>query len=219
MKTQMKKKMKKLINSALKVIVKIIAFIYPYKSLIFFRMIKSKLFTYWISSELKQIGNTSIVDYTVRIRGSEYISIGENTGIGARGNISAWDKFKSFSYMPEICIGNNSWIGEYCHITAINQIKIGNNVLIGKNVTITDNSHGKTDHSILEIAPGLRPLISKGPVVIEDNVWIGDKATILPGVKICKNAIIGANSVVTKDVGESCVVGGNPAKLLRKICG
>ncbi|MDR2406844.1 MAG: sugar O-acetyltransferase, partial [Bacteroidales bacterium] len=56
-----------------------------------------------------------------------------------------------------------------------------------------------------------------GSVVIEDNVWIGDKVTILPGVHIGYGSIIGANAVVTKDVPANCVVGGNPAKIIKVI--
>ena len=59
---------------------------------------------------------------------------------------------------------------------------------------------------------GCLGLCSKGPVVIEDNVWIGDKVTILGGVTIGDNAIIGANSVVTHDIPSNCMAAGMPAK-------
>jgi acetyltransferase-like isoleucine patch superfamily enzyme len=106
-------------------------------------------------------------------------------------------------------------IGEYCHITAINKITIGNGVLTGRWVTITDNSHGKTDKNSFSIPPAKRALYSAGAVIIEDNVWIGDKVTILPNVHIGKNAVIGANSVVTKDIPENSVVAGIPAKVVK----
>ena len=60
-----------------------------------------------------------------------------------------------------------------------------------------------------------RKLISKGPVIISDNVWVGEGVVILPDVSIGKNAIIGANTVVTKDVPDNAVVAGNPAKLIK----
>ena len=60
-----------------------------------------------------------------------------------------------------------------------------------------------------------RPITSKGPVVIGNNVWIGDKATILPGVTIGDGAVIAANAVVTKDVPAYSVVGGNPARVIK----
>jgi len=58
--------------------------------------------------------------------------------------------------------------------------------------------------------------ISKGPIIIEDDVWIGSNSVILSGVKIGRGSIIGAGSIVTKDVESYSIVGGNPAKFLRK---
>ena len=86
---------------------------------------------------------------------------------------------------------------------------------MGRRVTITDNSHGKnTSYVEFQLSPCKRNIYSKGPVIIEDNVWIGDKATILAGVKIGFGSIVGANSVVTKDVPPYSIVGGVPAKIL-----
>lgn len=65
--------------------------------------------------------------------------------------------------------------------------------------------------------PSLRKVESKGEVIIGDNVWIGDKCTILQNVHIGDGVIVAANSVVTKDVPPYSVVGGNPAKVLKKI--
>ncbi|WP_303642797.1 DapH/DapD/GlmU-related protein, partial [uncultured Duncaniella sp.] len=67
------------------------------------------------------------------------------------------------------------------------------------------------------IPPASRPLWSKGKVIIEDSVWIGDKATILPNVTLGKGCIIGANSVVTKDIPPYAIACGNPAKVIRYI--
>lgn len=117
---------------------------------------------------------------------------------------------------PSVIIGDNVSLGEYCHITAIECVKIGNNLLTGRFVTITDNSHGLTDLESLKLPPLKRPIVSKGAVTIKDNVWIGDKVTILPDVTIGEGSVIAANSVVTKDVPPYSVVGGIPAKILHK---
>ena len=82
-------------------------------------------------------------------------------------------------------------------------------------MTITDNSHGETDYDTLLQPPLMRLVTSKGPVIIGKDVWIGDKATILPGVTIGEGAVIAANSVVTKDVPAYSVVAGNPAKVIK----
>lgn len=100
-------------------------------------------------------------------------------------------------------------------ITAIHSVVIGNGVLTGRNVLITDNAHGESVASY--IPPGDRCLVSKGSTVIEDNVWLGDNVSILPGVHVGKGCIVGTNSVVTKNVPPYCVVGGIPAKVLKNM--
>ena len=115
---------------------------------------------------------------------------------------------------PNLSIGNNCSFVAYNHITCANKITIGDSLLTGKWVTITDNSHGETDKVTLGMRPQKRPITSKGPVVIGNNVWIGDKATILPGVSIGDGAVIAANAVVTKDVPPYAIVGGVPAKVI-----
>ena len=88
-------------------------------------------------------------------------------------------------------------------------------MLTGRYVYISDNSHGKNIESELNTPPSLRPLYAKGPVVIGNNVWIGESARILSGVTIGDGAIIGANAVVTHDVPSGAVVGGVPAKVIK----
>jgi len=155
------------------------------------------------------------INKPINLQGGKYISIGNNTGIGSYTILTAWDNYMNDKFSPEISIGNNVWIGEGCHITAINKIHIGDNVLMGKYITITDNSHGETNFEQLNIHPLSRPLISRGPVRIEDDVWIGDKVTILSNVKIGKGSVIGANSVVTKDIPPFSIAVGMPAKIIK----
>jgi len=175
----------------------------------FFRYI----FTGYISKGFKIFGVKSIIKYPAFFVGQNYISIGENVTIGKRSCITAWNRSE---YLPEIIIGNNVDIGDDCHITAINKITIGNNVLFGKKITISDNSHGSCDnYEELKLHPSQRVVTSKGEVIVNDNVWIGDKATILPNITIGKGAVVGANSVVTKNVPNHCVVAGNPAKIIK----
>lgn len=152
-----------------------------------------------------------------RILTNGKVSIGENTRFGKMAVLTAWDKFNGQSFSPRITIGRNCNFGDFIHITAINRIIIGDNVLIGRWITITDNSHGSIDKHLLSTPPHLRPLVSKGPVVIGNNVWIGDKATILPNVTIGDSAVIAANAVVTKDVPPYSVAAGNPAVIIKQL--
>lgn len=86
-------------------------------------------------------------------------------------------------------------------------ITLGDNVQIGPNVTIATDNHDLKDHYILKCRP----------VTINNNAWIGANATILPGVTVGENAVIGAGSVVTKDVPANTVVAGNPARVIRTL--
>lgn len=154
----------------------------------------------------------------------QYITIGQKTGFGDWIYLTAWDSYDCIindkrttqRLNPELSIGEECHFGAFNHITCINKIQIGNRLLTGKWVTITDNSHGTTDIDTLYIDPIKRPLYSKGPVIIGNDVWIGDKATILPNVTIGNGAVIAANAVVTKDVPAYCIAAGNPAKIIKK---
>jgi acetyltransferase-like isoleucine patch superfamily enzyme len=181
------------------------------------KKIKRKLHSLWISNEFSSFGKDSTIGYPIVLRGGKYITLGSNISLGERGVLTAWDSYMDESFAPRIIIGDNTSIGEDFHITAIDRVVIGNNVLMGKKITITDNSHGKVDINSLAIAPGRRRLFSKGPVTIKDGVWIGEKATILPGVTIGINSIIGANAVVISDIPDNCVAAGVPAKVVRII--
>lgn len=151
------------------------------------------------------------------ITGCQYFTMGGGVSFGRLAVLTAWDRYEGDSFSPEVSIGENCNFGDYLHLTCINKISIGKNVLTGRWVTITDNGHGTADEIAEGIAPQKRRLYSKGPVYIGDNVWIGDKATILPGVTVGENSIIAANSVVTKDVPANSVAAGNPAKVIKTI--
>ena len=118
---------------------------------------------------------------------------------------------------PEIRIGDNCHIGAMSHITSCNSIIIGKKLLTGTNVLITDNSHGSSKMESLMLHPQKRKLVSKGGVVIGDNVWLGNNVCIMPGVTIGDGVIVGANSVVTKDLPSFSVAVGAPAKVIKQI--
>lgn len=153
------------------------------------------------------------------------ISIGDGTSFGDWIYLTAWNSYNCIidgveqkqSLRPELTIGEKCCFGAFNHITCTNKITIGDGCLTGKWVTITDNSHGDTDIESLHVPPIKRPIVSKGPVVIGKNVWIGDKATILPNVTIGDGAVIAANAVVTKDVPAYSAVAGNPAKIVKQV--
>ncbi len=157
---------------------------------------------------------TTIAHKMLIIKGAELISIGEHCAIGKNAVLTAWNK-SACEKRPLIVIGDDCYIGAFIHITAVNGVKIGNNLLTGTNVLITDNSHGLSDKETMMLPPFDRSIVSKGKVVIGDNVWIGNNVCVMPGVNIGDGAIIGANSVVTKNVPSYSVVAGTPAHILK----
>ena len=204
------------------------------KSLIFFLgRLYSYIFPQYIQYKLKATKQLFFSGYKSRIFqtfgkdvslgrnttyiGEKYISIGDNTSIGDNGRLTAYGYYEKTKqhFTPLLTIGNNCNIGEQSHITAINCIMIGNNVLTGPRVLITDNAHGDSLFKLLDTAPTEGFLYSKGKVVIEDNVWIGEGAMIMPCVRIGKGSIIAANSVVTKDIPSYSVAAGIPAKIIK----
>ena len=105
------------------------------------------------------------------------------------------------------------------HIGANESVVIGNRVLIASKVFISDHDHGAYgkdgQHTDPRIAPWDRPIFSS-PVVIEDDVWIGESVSVLAGVRIGRGAIIGAMSTVTKDIPPYCIAVGSPARVIKK---
>lgn len=170
-----------------------------------------------ISRRLGSVGEGSVIVRPCMMQGGglKEIQIGANTRIQSHSVIECWKRYGDQVFTPCIRIGNNCKFGEYFHISSCNRIIIGDGLLTGRFVLITDNSHGCLSLADANTPPINRRLDSKGEIVIGNNVWLGDKVTILAGVHIGDNVIIGANSVVTKNIPSNSMAAGNPAKVLK----
>lgn len=179
-------------------------------------MFKSAICTAICKGCFKSFGTHSrFITLPQELRQAHNIEIGSYCRLGRHILLRCYD-FNSTR--PVIQIGDRVNIGDYSTISCCNRIDIGNNVRMGRMVMITDNSHGHTDNiSELKINPIDRPLVSKGPVVIEENVWIGEKVSIMPNVTIGRGSIIAANAVVTKSVPAYSIVGGCPARVIKTL--
>lgn len=158
-----------------------------------------------------------IVRHPFYIRGAKYIDWGTNFTSGVNLRIDA-DPIEFSNNNFVLILGKNVQVNDYVHIGAVNKVVIGNNVLIASKVYISDHNHGNykgLEQSIPDSNPAKRPIVSM-PVFIEDNVWIGEQVSILPGVTIGKGSIIGANSVVSKSIPSGCIAIGVPAKVIKK---
>lgn len=111
----------------------------------------------------------------------------------------------------KIDVGNDVRVGEKSYINARGGLKIGNNVKLGPRVYICTSTHNYFSPKWLPYDD----IEIERPITINDNVWIGANANIIPGVNIGEGAVVAMGTVVTKDVPACAVVGGNPAKILK----
>ncbi len=161
------------------------------------------------------VPSARLIRFPIDVRGRKGIDFGKKltTGYGCRLESFSEDDSKTLYF------GNNVQINDYVHINALSSVRIGDNVLIASKVFITDLAHGSYNGDENDSTPCAivkdRQLSSQ-PVVIGNNVWIGELCSILPGVTIGNNSIIGANSVVTKSIPNNCIAVGNPAKIIKK---
>lgn len=215
--------MSQLLKIILFYLMRIISKIYSYRLSVFLKNCFNLIYTYWIRNFFGELGHNSHIAYPCILQGGgeSRISIGDNSHIGSHCILGCWKQYNTFDgqqiFNPEITIGDNCSVGEYSQITAVSRITIGDGLLTGRFVYIGDNSHGGLSFEESQIRPALRPLQSKGEIVIGNNVWIGDKVTILGGVTIGDNVIIAANAVVTKDLPNNCVAAGIPAHIIKQI--
>ena len=114
-------------------------------------------------------------------------------------------------YGKPVTIGKRCFIQQCCTFFGRGGITVGNDVFIGPKVNLITINH--------DVDPDNRSATYGRPTKIEDKVWIGINSTILPGVTLGYGAIVGANSVVTKDVPPMTVVAGNPARIIKRIEG
>lgn len=159
--------------------------------------------------------NARLIRFPFDVRNRKLIKIGTRltTGYGCRleaHNIKIDNN-------PKIIMGDSIELNDYVHIASGEKIYLGNNVLIASKVFITDINHGSYNGKFQDnptSIPNLRKL-STSPVIIEDNVWLGESVCVMPGVTIGRGSIIGALSVVTKNIPENSIAVGNPAKVIK----
>lgn len=151
------------------------------------------------------------------IRGKKYLSYKDGFTTGYNCRLEMFDISQDGT--DKLIIGRNFKIGDYGHIAAGEEIKIGDNCLFASKVFISDISHGDYSNKLNpqnpNIPPDKRELTTK-PITIGNNVWLGENVCILPGIKIGSGSIVGANAVVNIDIPENCIAVGVPARIVKK---
>lgn len=157
-----------------------------------------------------------IIRFPIDIRGRKFIDISDGFTTGPGCRIEAYPKDNK---SKTLFFGKNFQMNDYVHITAMESVKIGDNVLLASKIYISDCSHGSYAGNVHDSSPESipidRPLFAK-PVLIEDNVWLGEFVSVLPGVTIGTGSIVGANSVVSKSIPPYVIAVGSPAKPIKK---
>lgn len=169
--------------------------------------------THWYYKQFAQIGSGSRVWYPcVLDRATKAcMAIGENSQILQNSRICCY--MQNNLPKPKINIGSHCYLGYHLSILAGADVTIDDWVLMASDILITTESHGMNPES--EIAYMNQPLVV-APVHIKAGCWIGEKVMIMPGVTIGKKSIIGAGSIVTKDIPDYSIAVGNPAKVIKK---
>ncbi|WP_052483710.1 DapH/DapD/GlmU-related protein [Flavobacterium sp. MEB061] len=181
-----------------------------YCQFVYFIFRDPELFAFTILNHQAYIHRKAII----RLKNRKSLLIGKQVYIGAFSILVVLDDISPNAHKGSfLSIGANSYIGEGNNIRAAGgQIRIGSNCFISQQVSILASNHNiKKDQPIAYQGWSKR----NNYIVINDDVWIGANSVILPGVTIGTGAVIGAGSIVTKDVPEYSIVAGNPAKILK----
>ena len=158
-----------------------------------------------LASLYQERGRGSKIYWSVRMDTPPYrlFSLGQNSVVESYSCIN--------NAVGDVIIGDHTRIG--IHNTIIGPVTIGSHVNLAQSITVTALNHNFSDTTRRIDEQG----ISTNPVTIEDDVWIGANAVILPGVTIGQHAVVAAGAVVTADVPANTVVGGVPARIIKKI--
>ncbi len=175
-----------------------------------FMKVKLFYFLLYYSKKFNYFSSKSYIDDPIKLQGLQYATVEENSYIHKFAWIGCYKIPKGND--PVLKIGRGVSIGNFCHISCVSSILIEDKVLIADKVTIADSSHQYTNIKV--------PIIEQSfcflrKVIIGEGSWVADNCSIL-GAKIGKHCVIGAGSVVTKDIPDYSVAVGNPAKVVKR---
>jgi len=199
-------------------------------SIVFFRLISLWRGIYRRIG-IKKCGKVLFIGKKVKIRHKKAIELGNGVSLEdyvyldglSKGGLKIGDNVKIGSYTIIACsgslkhlgigieIGDNSGVGDHCFFGAAGGIKIGNNVIMGQNIRFHSEGH---NFDKLDIPIKQQGVTNKG-ITIGDDCWIGSGAVFLDGVQVGEGCVIGANTLVNKNVPSYSVAVGNPVKIVK----
>lgn len=173
-----------------------------YLSVVIYRLLRSSF---------AALGRGARIIWPLRIVGARYCAFGDEAVLQYGAYVAV---LPVHSDTPVLRIGARTQIGNHAHIVATHQIEIGASVLIADRFFVADNAHEFADPALPVRDQGLRRL---APVRIGDGSWIGENVCVV-GASIGQHSVVGANSVVTRDLPDHCVAAGSPAIVLKRYC-
>jgi maltose O-acetyltransferase len=177
--------------------------------------VKPKIVKFNVLSSCKKVEGKPILNQPLLTNGKGSLHFGKKVTIGVEDSpyfYSTYAYFEARYKESQIIIGNNVFINNNCSIEASSAIEIHDDVLIGVNCNFLDS-----DGHALASNKRITGIPTTKPIIIEKNVFIGDHVTILKGVTVGENSVIGNGSMVTKDVPKNVIVAGNPAIVIKKL--
>lgn len=171
---------------------------------------RSKCFSLLISGAFANFGKRTVLIPPVRLSGEHRIFIGDNVFIGSGSWLQTLANGDDCSIA--ISIGSGTSIAGACTISAVECVTIEENVLLARNVYISDHMHRHTSITVPILHQGLDKIQA---VRIRSGAWLGQNVVVCPGVTVGKHAVVGANSVVTRDVPDFAVAVGSPARVVK----
>ncbi|MBD3338144.1 MAG: acyltransferase [Candidatus Lokiarchaeota archaeon] len=175
----------------------------------FYEKIHRRIWSLLFRSNFKSFGANSYILYPLDIQNAKYIEICEGVRILKKAWLAA---IKIDEYDPKLKIDDFARLGNFNHIASVRSVYIGKKVLTADKVYISDNLHSFENISRAIID---QPTKFNRAVTIGDETWIGENVCII-GANIGKHCVIGANSVVTKDIPDYSIAVGVPAKIIKK---
>ena len=162
-----------------------------------------------------RMGSGSVICFPPNtIFNEQYIHVGEGTLFGPQITLSAgMIPGQRMVSDPVISVGDRCLIGKGSGIVGHLEIRIGNDVWTGHHVYITDQNHGYADLDL----PISKQVMPEQPVSIGDGSWLGHGTIVLPGARIGRHVVIGANSVVRGEIPDNCVAAGVPARVVKRL--
>jgi acetyltransferase-like isoleucine patch superfamily enzyme len=172
--------------------------------------LRCKCFSLLVSGAFARFGRRTVLETPLRIGCADRISIGDGVFVGA----GSWLQVTPNSQTPAIAIsiGSGTSIAGMCVISAVHSVRLEESVLLARNVYISDHIHKYDERDTPILAQGVDKV---APVVIKRGAWLGQNVVVCPGVTIGAGAVIGANSVVNRDIDDRCVAVGAPARVVK----